>query len=160
MIKYKLKCKSIYCSEQNEFDGWFQSIEAFENQMQSGLINCPICGDDNIIKLLATPNVRKSKLKISKNIEFQNASGVSNSEKSYLGNEKIKNITTMLRTIKKEIQKNSMFVGDEFVSKARSMKEGKIKERPIHGHGTKKEVQELRDEGIDVVNIPWIPDDH
>ena len=160
MIKYKLKCKSIYCSEQNEFDGWFQSIEAFENQMQSGLINCPICGDDNIIKLLATPNVRKSKHKISKNIEFQNASGVSNSEKSYLGNEKIKNITTMLRTIKKEIQKNSMFVGDEFVSKARSMKEGKIKERPIHGHGTKKEVQELRDEGINVVNIPWIPDDH
>ena len=160
MIKYKLKCKSIYCSEQNEFDGWFQSIEAFENQMQSGLINCPICGDDNIIKLLATPNVRKSKPKICKNIEFQNASGVSNSEKSYLGNEKIKNITTMLRTIKKEIQKNSMFVGDEFVSKARSMKEGKIKERPIHGHGTKKEVQELRDEGIDVVNIPWIPDDH
>ena len=160
MIKYKLRCKSIYCSEQNEFDGWFQSIEAFENQMQSGLINCPICGDDNIIKLLATPNVRKSKHKISKNIEFQNASGVSNSEKSYLGNEKIKNITTMLRTIKKEIQKNSMFVGDEFVSKARSMKEGKIKERPIHGHGTKKEVQELRDEGIDVVNIPWIPDDH
>ena len=160
MIKYKLKCKSIYCSEQNEFDGWFQSIEAFENQMQSGLINCPICGDDNIIKLLATPNVRKSKPKTSKNIEFQNASDVSNSKKSYLGNEKIKNITTMLRTIKKEIQKNSMFVGDEFVSKARSMKEGKIKERPIHGHGTKKEVQELRDEGIDVVNIPWIPDDH
>jgi hypothetical protein len=160
MIKYKLKCKSIYCSEQNEFDGWFQSIEAFENQMQSGLINCPICGDDNIIKLLATPNVRKSKPKFSKNIEFQNASGVSNSEKSYLGNEKIKNITTMLRTIKKKIQKDSMFVGDQFVSKARSMKEGKIKERPIHGHGTKKEVQELRDEGIDVVNIPWIPDDH
>ena len=160
MIKYKLKCKSIYCSEQNEFDGWFQSIEAFENQMQSGLINCPICGDDNIIKLLATPNVRKSKPKTSKNIEFQNASGVSNSEKNYLGSEKIKNITTMLRTIKKEIQKNSMFVGDEFVSKARSMKEGKIKERPIHGHGNKKEVQELRDEGIDVINIPWIPDDH
>ena len=160
MIKYKLKCKSIYCSDQNEFDGWFQSIEAFENQMQSGLINCPICGDDNIIKLLATPNVRKSKPKISKNIEFQNALGVSNSEKSYLGNEKIKNITTMLRTIKKEIQKNSMFVGDEFVSKARLMKEGKIKEKPIHGHGTKKEVQELRDEGIDVVKIPWIPDDH
>ena len=160
MIKYKLKCKSIYCSEQNEFDGWFLSIDEFENQMQSGLINCPICGDDNIIKLLATPNVRKSKPKISKNIEFQNASGVSNSEKSYIGNDKIKNITTMLRTIKKEIQKNSMFVGDEFVSKARSMKEGKVKVRPIHGHGTKKEVQELRDEGIDVVNIPWIPDDH
>ena len=157
MIKYKLKCKSTYCSENCEFDGWFQNIEAYENQRLSGLINCPICGSDNIIKLLATPNVRKSKPKISKNIEVQNDTEVSNSEKSYLGN---KNITTILRTIKKEIQKNSTFVGDKFVSKARSMKEGKIKERSIHGYGTNKEIQELRDDGIDVVNIPWIPDDH
>ncbi len=160
MIKYKLKCKSTYCSEQNEFDGWFQNIEAFENQMSSGLINCPICGSHNITKLLATPNVRKAKTKISKNNNIENDTVVTNSEKNFLGNENIKNITAMLRTIKKEIQKNSTFVGDEFVSKARSMKEGEIKQSPIHGHGTKKEIQELRDEGIDVVNIPWIPDDH
>ena len=157
MIKYKLKCKSTYCSEKNEFDGWFQNIEAFEKQMSSDLINCPICGSNNIIKLLATPNVIKQN---SKNIKLPNDKGFPNIEKSYLGNENIKNITTMLRTIKKEIQKNSTFVGDKFVSRARSMKEGKIKERPIYGHGTKKEIQELRDEGIDVLNIPWIPDDH
>ena len=159
MIKYKLKCKSTYCSEKNEFDGWFQNIEAFEKQMLLGLINCPICGSDNIIKLLATPNVIKVKSKTSKNIILENDKGSSNSVKGYLGNENIKNITTVLRTIKKEIQKNSTFVGDKFVSKARSMKEGKIKERPIHGHGSNEEIQELRDEGIDVVNIPWIPDD-
>ena len=82
---------------------------------------------------------------------------MTNFEKSYFGNE---NITTMLRTIKKEIQKKSTFVGDNFVSQARSMKKGKIKETPIHGHGTNKEIQELRDEGIDVVGIPWISDDH
>ena len=160
MIKYRLKCKSTYCSEQNEFDGWFQNIEAFEKQMVSGLINCPVCGSDNIIKLLTTPNLIKEKSQKSKNIKLENNKRFLGSEKSYLGNEKIKNITTMLRTIKKEIQKNSTFVGDNFVSKARSMKEGKIKEKPIHGHGSKKEIQELRDEGIDVVNIPWIPDDH
>ena len=160
MIKYRLKCKSTYCCEKNEFDGWFQNIEAFEKQMVSGLINCPVCGSDNIIKLLATPNVIKEKSQISKNIKLDNDKGLLGPKKSYLGNENIKNITTMLRTIKKEIQKNSTFVGDNFVSKARSMKEGKIKEKPIHGHGSKKEIQELRDEGIDVVNIPWIPDDH
>ena len=57
MIKYRLKCKSTYCCEKNEFDGWFQNIEAFEKQMLSGLINCPVCGSDNIIKLLTTPNL-------------------------------------------------------------------------------------------------------
>ena len=160
MIKYKLKCKSTYCSEQNEFDGWFQNIETFENQKESGLINCPICGSDNIIKLLATPNLIKEKSQNSKNLKLENNKSDSITEKSYLGNENIKNISTMLRTLKKEIQKNSTFVGDKFVSKARSMKEGKIKERPIHGHGSDEEIQELRDEGIDVVNIPWIPDDH
>ena len=160
MIKYKLKCKSTYCSEQNEFDGWFQNIEAFEKQMLLGLINCPICGSHNIIKLLATPNVRKVKTQISKNVRIENDTVSMNSEKTVSGNENLKNITAILRTIKKEIQKNSTFVGDKFVSKARSMKEGLIKERPIHGHGTKKEIQELRDEGIDVINIPWIPDDH
>ena len=160
MIKYRVKCKSTYCCEKNEFDGWFQNIEAFEKQMLSGLINCPVCGSDNIIKLLTTPNLIKEKSQKSKNIKLENNKRFLGSEKSYLGNEKIKNITTMLRTIKKEIQKNSTFVGDNFVSKARSMKEGKIKEKPIHGHGSKKEIQELRDEGIDVVNIPWIPDDH
>ena len=160
MIKYRLKCKSTYCCEKNEFDGWFQNIEAFEKQMFSGLINCPVCGSDNIIKLLTTPNLIKEKSQKSKNIKLENNKRFLGPEKSYLGNEKIKNITTMLRTIKKEIQKNSTYVGDKFVSKARSMKEGKIKEKPIHGHGSKKEIQELRDEGIDVVNIPWIPDDH
>ena len=160
MIKYKLKCKSTYCTEQNEFDGWFQNIEAFEKQMSLGLINCPICGSHNIIKLLATPNVRKAKSQTTKNTKIANDTLVTNSEKSVLGNENLKNVTTILRTIKKEIQKNSTFVGDKFVSEARSMKEGQIKERPIHGHGTKKEIQELQDEGIDVINIPWIPDDH
>ena len=157
MVKYKLKCKSTYCSKKNEFDGWFQNFEAFESQMNEGLITCPLCGSHNIIKLLATPNVRKVKPQTSENIKVENNSAITNSEKKFFGNE---SVVTILRTIKKEIQKNSTFVGDKFVSKARSMKEGKIKERPIHGHGTNKEIQELRDEGIEVVNIPWIPDDH
>ena len=38
MIKYKLKCKSLYCGEQNDFDGWFQNIEAFEKQIATLVI--------------------------------------------------------------------------------------------------------------------------
>ena len=157
MIKYKLKCKSTYCSEKSEFDGWFQNFAAFENQMTKGLIACPICGSHNIIKLLATPNVRKVSFQKYENIKVENNSSVTNSKKSFFGNE---NVVTMLRTIKKEIQKNSTFVGDKFVSQARSMKEGKIKETPIHGHGTNKEIQDLQYDGIDVISNPWISDDH
>ena len=61
MIKYKLKCKSSYCSEKNAFDGWFQNIEAFEKQKSLNLINCPICGSDNVVKSLTTPGLKFNK---------------------------------------------------------------------------------------------------
>ena len=157
MIKYKLKCKTEFCSNQKEFDGWFQNIEAFENQKKQGLITCPICGSDKIVKLLTTPSLNTTK-------KFKDVKNKINStliaEDNLMANANLKNVSTILRTIKKEIQKNSTFVGKEFVSQVRSMKEGKIKEKPIHGHGSNKEIQELRDDGIDVLNIPWISDDH
>ena len=157
MIKYKLKCKTEFCSNQKEFDGWFQNIKAFENQKKQGLITCPICGSDEIVKLLTTPSLNTTK-------KFKDVKNKINStliaEDNLMANANLKNVSTILRTIKKEIQKNSTFVGKEFVSQVRSMKEGKIKEKPIHGHGSNKEIQELRDDGIDVLNIPWISDDH
>ena len=158
MIKYKLKCRSKICSDEKEFDGWFKSIEAYEKQKLQRLINCPICGSDKVEKLLTTPSLKTNKNKTSdiKDKQFKN----SKSNDTFLGNVASDNISTLLRTLKKEVQKNSIFVGNEFVSQVRSMKKGKIKEKPIHGHGTNKEIKELRDEGIDVVNIPWISEDH
>jgi hypothetical protein len=158
MIKYQLKCKSRFCSNEKEFDGWFQSIEAYENQKFQKLINCPICGSDKVVKSLTAPSLKINKNKISGDKDKQLTNSKNN--ENYLANENIDNISTLLRTLKKEVQKNSTFVGNEFASQVRSMNEGKIKEKPIHGHGTNKEIQELRDEGIDVINFPWISDDH
>ena len=158
MIKYQLKCKSGFCINEKEFDGWFQSIEAYEKQKLQRLINCPICGSDKVVKSLTAPNLKIKKNKIPVDMDKQLKNPKTNS--SLLTSENSENISTLLRTLKKEIQKNSTYVGNEFVSQVRSMREGKIKEKPIHGQGTNKEIQELRDEGIDVVNIPWISEDH
>ena len=155
MIKYKLKCRSKICSDEKEFEGWFKNIDAYEIQKQQKLINCPICGSDKVEKLLTTPSLKTNKNKMS-----------DDKDKQYKNNESLSvnvnsdNISTLLRTLKKEVQNNSTFVGNEFVSQVRSMKKGKIKEKAIHGHGTNKEIKELRDEGIEVINIPWISDDH
>ena len=158
MIKYKLRCKSKFCSSENQFDGWFKSIEAYENQKHQGLINCPICGSDKVVKSLTTPSLKINKNQTS--VSQTKTHKASSSNRNFIASENSDNISTLLRTLKKEVQKNSSFVGDEFVSQVRSMKEGKIKEKPIHGHGTNREIQELRDEGIDILNIPWISDDH
>ena len=159
MIKYKLKCNSRYCLDEKEFDGWFQNIEAYEKQKLHALINCPICGSVDVVKSLTTPSLKKIN-KMKQENETNKINKTSKVNENIVFNENLKNIPTILRTLKKEIQKNSTFVGDQFVSKVRSMKQGKIREKPIYGHGTNKEIQELRDEGIDVVNVPWISDDH
>ena len=155
MIKYKLKCRSKICSDKKEFEGWFKNIDAYEIQKQQRLINCPICGSDKVEKLLTTPSLKTNKNKMSddKDKQYKNNDSLSVNVNS-------DNISTLLRTLKKEVQNNSTFVGNEFVSQVRSMKKGKIKEKAIHGHGTNKEIKELRDEGIEVINIPWISDDH
>ena len=159
MIKYRLKCKSQYCSEETEFDGWFQNIQAFEKQKTEGLINCPICGGDKIVKSLTTPSLKTNKSKLMED-DKPKINKIKTEDSHIFLNENSNNVSTILRSIKKEIEKNSTFVGNEFVCQARSMKEGKIKEKPIHGYGTNKEIQELRDEGIDVINIPWVSEDH
>ena len=160
MIKYSLICKSLYCSNQNSFDGWFQNIEAYQNQKSKGLILCPLCGSDDIIKSLTTPSFRLSKVN-STDIEVeQKEVDNKNLRKLVRSNDKTKDISILLRAMKKEIKKNSEFVGDDFVKEVRSMQVDKTKERSIYGHGTKKEIEELKDEGVDILYVPWVPDDH
>ena len=160
MIKYSLLCKSLYCSNQNSFDGWFQNIEAFQNQKSNGLILCPLCGSDDIIKSLTTPSFRLSKVKSTDTEVEQKEVDDKNLRKPVRSNDQTIDISILLRAIKKEIKKNSEFVGDDFVKEVRSMQVDKTKERSIYGHGTKKEIEELKDEGVDVLNVPWVPDDH
>jgi len=160
MIKYSLLCKSLYCSNQNSFDGWFQNIEAYQNQKSKGLILCPLCGSDDIIKSLTTPSFRLSKVKSTDTEVEQKEVDDKNLRKPVRSNDQTIDISILLRAIKKEIKKNSEFVGDDFVKEVRSMQVDKTKERSIYGHGTKKEIEELKDEGVDVLNVPWVPDDH
>ena len=160
MIKYSLICKSLYCSNQNNFDGWFQNIEAYQDQKSKGLILCPLCGSNDVIKSLTTPSFRLSKVKSIETEVEQKQVENKNLRKSIRLNDKTNDISILLRAIKKEIKKNSEFVGDDFVKEVRSMKVDKTKERSIYGHGTKKDIDELKEEGVNVLNIPWIPDDH
>ncbi len=160
MIKYSLKCKSLICTNKDSFDAWFQNMNAFEDQKSDGLITCPICGSENIIKSLTTPSLRILNASKSKKNEYDyNTNTKQFPEKHDLKENNI-DLKVVLRTLKKEIEKNSKYVGKNFAQEARKMKEGKMEEISIYGHGTKKEIEELKDEGINVINIPWVADDH
>ena len=66
----------------------------------------------------------------------------------------------VLRNIKKEIQKNAEFVGNNFAKEAKAIHEGKSKERAIYGQANRNDLEELKSKNIEVINIPWVQDDN
>ena len=157
MIKYSLKCDETVCKDKGPFDGWFQNSQAYDAQITNGQLTCPFCGSENVSKSLMSPSINSSKKKDSKLKEDLIRPNIFKEDKAV---EKHFDVMTVLRTLKKEVQKNAEFVGDNFANEAKAIKSGKSKERAIYGNAKSKEIKDLKNKGIDIISIPWIQDDH
>ena len=49
----------LICTRKHRFEGWFASAEDFDGQKARGLLECPVCSDKQVDKLL-TAKIRKS----------------------------------------------------------------------------------------------------
>ena len=72
------------------------------------------------------------------------------------GNEFLKSEKKKLIEIRKYIENNFENVGDNFSKKVREIYYDKKNNKTIYGTTTQKEREELSDEGIDLLSIPWI----
>ena len=72
-------------------------------------------------------------------------------ENRFLKNEKKK-----LIEIRKYIENNFENVGDNFSKKVREIYYDKKNNKTIYGTTTQKEREELSNEGIDLLSIPWV----
>ena len=135
MIKYSLKCKD--CSSQ--FESWFASSKEFDRLKKLKLLNCQDCDSLRIDKSLMSPNLANTKKNDQRN------------------NEKYKKVKKKLQDYQKFVKENFDYVGDNFSYEARSIhyNQKKIK-KGIYGKASLKEVNELKEEGIETETIPWI----
>jgi len=137
MIKYKLFCKKCDL----KFDSWFASSNQYERLKKKKLLNCHKCNSFQVEKTIMAPQLINSKLKIDKKIELEKYNKV---KKTIMGYQKF-------------IKENFKYVGDNFAYEARSIHyNGKKKSKGIYGSASKKDVKELKEEGIDAQMIPWI----
>ena len=137
MIKYKLICKDC----KNVFDSWFSNSKEYEKLKKKEFLNCHICESTKIEKTLMAPNVL-------------NTSGFKNKEVN-----KIKEIKFKLREFKKFIKNNFKYVGENFAYEARSIHyDPKKKKKAIYGKASRKQIEELKQEGIKTEVFPWIED--
>ena len=70
-----------------------------------------------------------------------------------------KSINDEIKSLRSKIKENSEYVGREFPDVARKIHYDEEKSRSIYGEASLEDVKDLRDEGIDIIQIPDAPDE-
>lgn len=133
---------NLRCSRSHVFEAWFPDGAGYERQAAAGEISCPMCGDAKVAKAPMAPNI---------------ASGRGGDAADEKARKKQGEILRRLRALREGIEKNSEHVGRRFPEEARKIHYGETEPRSIHGDADHKEADALRDEGIDVQVVPWVP---
>ena len=140
MIKYSLICNKCDLT----FESWFASSNEFEKLKKRKFLNCHNCGSLDVKKSLMAPSLINNK----KNQNYEKDT------------KKLNKIKKTLKEYQKFIKNNFEYVGDNFAYEARSIHyNNKKKEKRIYGTASKKDLEDLREEGIETKMIPWIEDD-
>ena len=139
MIKYNL-----ICDNEHEFESWFSDSLEFEKLKNKKLLECIYCSSKRIEKSIMSPMISNSN-----NSDFPNKF-----ERELLKEKK------RLKQIRKYIEKNYEYVGKNFSKKVREIYYDKKSKKTIYGTTTTKEREELAEEGIDLLSIPWIEKDN
>ena len=138
MIKYKLACKDCEFT----FDSWFSSSKDYEKLKKLKHINCLYCNSLKVEKSLMAPNV-----------VTLNKTAISLDQRKFL------KVKKKIKEYQKFIKNNFKYVGENFAQEARSIHyDNKKKSKGIYGSASKKDLKELKEEGIDAQMIPWVYD--
>ena len=140
MIKYNL-----ICDKDHEFESWFSDSLKFEKLKKKKLLECIYCSSKKIKKSIMSPMISNlSNLNISRN-RFE---------------KELQKEKKGLRQIRKYIEENYEFVGKNFSKRVREIYYDKNNKRTIYGTTTSKEREELAEEGIEWLSIPWVDKDN
>ena len=135
------------CAHGHRFEGWFASGDDFEKQRDRGIIACPLCSDNHIVKVPSASYVNTG---ASDRSSKSAATTPATAEQVQYANMR----SAMLAQVIEYVVKNTEDVGAAFPEEARRIHYGESPERKIRGTASKDEVSALRDEGIDVVPLP------
>ena len=140
MIKYNLKCVN-----KHEFESWFSDSQEYDKLDKKKLLECIYCSSNRIKKSIMSPMISGKKL---------------NSDSFNIFDQKLLDDRDKLIKLRKYVEKNFEFVGNKFSKKVREVYYDKKNNKSIYGTTTSKEREELAEEGIDLLSIPWVSKDN
>ncbi len=125
----------LECSQGHIFEGWFDSLQSFEEQNLEGLVRCPYCDDADVRKVLSPVAVRTSQPR-----ELNHPAAI--------------NYQRLAKEVVEYIKNNSEDVGTRFAAEALKIHYGAAEKRSIRGSATEEEEKTLKKEGVGFLKVP------
>jgi hypothetical protein len=139
MIRFALSC-----DQGHDFDAWFASGDAYEDQAEARAVICPSCGSRVVRKAPMAPAVKRGRAAASHD------RGQGERKKTY----------AFLKGLRAHLEANAENVGPAFPEEARKMHYGEVETRSIYGEASLEEAKSLHEEGIPALPLPVLPEDH
>ena len=166
MIKYQL-----ICDKSHEYEGWFGNSATFESQQESGLLTCPVCGSADVRRALMAPNLASPKTRKTDLAEQQpsaqpepqpqpQAPQQASAALPPAAARKMQELMSEMRALQTKIREECRDVGNDFADEARKIHYGEVEPEGIYGQATAEEREALDEEGIEIMDMPWLPKDN
>jgi len=130
MIVYDIRCENGHV-----FEGWFNNRQSFEEQKNSNLIDCPICGTVRVDVAPSTFGIGGRAKKTGAEHEGMDPG-------------------SFFQQMTEFLEKNFEDVGPQFTEEALKIHYGETEEKSIRGTTTPREEQELQEEGVTFMKLP------
>ncbi|TQV73231.1 DUF1178 family protein [Denitrobaculum tricleocarpae] len=170
MIVFDLRCK-----KEHVFEAWFKDSAAYHEQVEAGVVRCPVCGSSRVEKALMAPNVatrRQNKEPAQAESDQSSAqmgeviapaASPANSlqaQGSVTTNADLEKVTEVMRALtelRENVERECDYVGDDFAEEARKIHYGEREPRGIYGESSDEDAKALEEEGVEFARVPWVP---
>ena len=136
----------LSCENKHRFEGWFASNEDFERQLNDKSLSCPLCGNGTVVRLPHASYVNSGSRERTADVTPKNTTRVPEQYANLDGDALAKLIDHVIETTED--------VGAAFPEEARKIHYREAPERHIRGTASPREVEALKDEGIEAVALP------
>ena len=148
-----MKVLNLQCQHQHPFEGWFASEDDYQSQRVSNLVECPVCGDNTILKMRSAPRLNLLTSRIDASTSKETAQTVATETPDLPVAVPAEAQVAWLKMVQHVIA-NTEDVGQSFAEEARKMHYGETEERSIRGQVSAEEGRSLLEEGIPVLPLP------
>ena len=131
----------LCCKQEHPFEGWFQSQDNYDKQLERGLISCPHCGSSEIRRVPSAVHLAKPANTTASNDPLPAISAQTGMLAAY-------------QQLMSAVVRNCEDVGKDFAQEARKIYYMETPTRSIRGEASAEEYETLREEGIEVMRLP------